>query len=473
MFRFLFLTVFAISFAFCIAQEPLANPTSLQFGGVKQWTAVLSFTPAQTDAGYLVLKGNAPITDLPADGIIYEKGQGLTTSKVIYNGAATFVPVKEMLENSTYHFAVFAYNGSGANINYKQINPLTGTLSTPAADAGNYYSAIDSASGNLVAALTALINPHSLQSYTPGYANNIIPNLFERDTTGNQKVINCEYTNETTLYVPPFSFSSQQYNREHVLCKSWMKTYPTYGANITNQPEGADYFNLLLTKATPNQVRSNSPLGIVLNASQTFGPAKYGTDNFGNTVFEPQNIRKGDAARSMFYEMICYDGKNGSWGLDYLLAQGMQQDVNILKLWHQQDPPDKFERTKNELIYSLQNNRNPFIDHPGWVNCINFDSLIKTAQCGFMTNVEELAETEWNVFPNPTSGTLQIQVPNVGFNYLRLMNTYGVEVFATHLASANLQVELPALSTGMYLLTITDTLRNQTLRKSILIHRNE
>lgn len=442
----------------------------MQFGGVMHWSAVLSFTPSQTDAGYLVLKGSAPITDVPADGIIYEKGQGLTSSKVIYNGAATFIPIKEMLENSTYHFAVFAYNGSGASIDYKQNNPLTGTLSTPVSDAANYYAAIDSTSSNLIADLTALINPHTLQSYTPGYANNIIPNLFERDTAGSQKAINCEYTNETTVYAPPFSFSSQQYNREHVLCKSWMKTSPTYGANITNQPEGADYFNLLLTKSSPNQARSNNPLGIVLNASQTFGLAKYGTDNFGNTVFEPQNVRKGDAARAMFYEMICYNGKSGNWGLDYLLAQGTQQDANILKLWHQQDPPDKFERTKNELIYSLQNNRNPFIDHPGWVNCINFDSLFKTAQCGFMTDVEKQADVVWSVFPNPSSGTLQIQVPNADYNSLSLINAYGAEVFSTRLVAVNQLIEFPEISAGLYLLSIANLQGMPVLRKNILIH---
>jgi hypothetical protein len=32
--------------------------------------------------------------------------------------------------------------------------------------------------------------------------------------------------------------------------------------------------------------------------------------------------------------------------------------------WHVQDPPDNFEKNRNDVIYSIQGNRNPFIDHP-------------------------------------------------------------------------------------------------------------
>ncbi len=35
--------------------------------------------------------------------------------------------------------------------------------------------------------------------------------------------------------------------------------------------------------------------------------------------------------------------------------------------WHQADPPDAFEQNRNDVIYSYQTNRNPFIDHPEWV----------------------------------------------------------------------------------------------------------
>lgn len=45
--------------------------------------------------------------------------------------------------------------------------------------------------------------------------------------------------------------------------------------------------------------------------------------------------------------------------------------LSVLKQWNVQDPPDAFERNRNELIHNrYQHNRNPFIDHPEWVESI-------------------------------------------------------------------------------------------------------
>ena len=43
---------------------------------------------------------------------------------------------------------------------------------------------------------------------------------------------------------------------------------------------------------------------------------------------------------------------------------------STLVQWHNEDPPDALEQARNELIYSWQGNRNPFIDHPEWVACL-------------------------------------------------------------------------------------------------------
>jgi len=44
---------------------------------------------------------------------------------------------------------------------------------------------------------------------------------------------------------------------------------------------------------------------------------------------------------------------------------------SVLVEWHEQDPPDDAERTRNDVIYDdWQHNRNPFIDNPEWVGDI-------------------------------------------------------------------------------------------------------
>ena len=44
----------------------------------------------------------------------------------------------------------------------------------------------------------------------------------------------------------------------------------------------------------------------------------------------------------------------------------MGRYTTLLK-WHFQHPVDAAERARNEVVYSYQTNRNPFIDHPEWV----------------------------------------------------------------------------------------------------------
>lgn len=457
-FAFCFGAVTALLFpALVKAQEPAANPTNLQFTTVKTYNAIMSFTGVTCD-GYLVLKSTQPITVAPVDGVAYDKGEGLGNAKVMVTGNATLYNVRGLLERTKYYFAIYAYNGGGSSINYRQTAPLIDSLTTPASDPGTYYSAVDSSSYSFITDLHNLINPHTMSSYTPGYASTILPAMYERDTVGGQAVVNCEYSEVTTIYTPPFSFTGTNYNREHVLCKSWMQTYTQFGSNVVQYPEGADYFNLLLTAAAPNNARSNRPYGVVVTQTGSYGPSKLGKDANNINVFEPGDNRKGDAARAMMYEMICYNGTSGDWGLDYLLAEAGDQSQAVLKQWNQQDPPDRFERTKNDYIYSVQNNRNPFIDHPEWAKCINFDSLFKTSLCGAISGVKEVAlDANINTYPNPAGGVLNIAIANAGADFaaLTLIDMMANEILTGSWTGQNATMDVSALPQGNYVLRIT------------------
>jgi len=86
----------------------------------------------------------------------------------------------------------------------------------------------------------------------------------------------------------------------------------------------------------------------------------------------------GVVARMIFYMATRYEGENGEPNLeiiDYIPADNNSTEPLFAKLsdllaWNAQDPVDDFERNRNEVVYSYQHNRNPFIDHPEYVNMI-------------------------------------------------------------------------------------------------------
>ena len=51
-------------------------------------------------------------------------------------------------------------------------------------------------------------------------------------------------------------------------------------------------------------------------------------------------------------------------------TNGYMGKKSDLIAWSLGDPPDDYERLRNEAVFSFQHNRNPFIDHPEWVECV-------------------------------------------------------------------------------------------------------
>jgi hypothetical protein len=112
--------------------EPAAQPTIPTFPTITGFGFNLSFTAAAGNpAGYLVLmRAAAAPTGLPVDGTTYNAGDAIGNSTVLFNGAATSYSTAVLTANTNYQLAIFSYNGSGANINYRTASPLTATVTT-------------------------------------------------------------------------------------------------------------------------------------------------------------------------------------------------------------------------------------------------------------------------------------------------------------------------------------------------------
>lgn len=68
---------------------------------------------------------------------------------------------------------------------------------------------------------------------------------------------------------------------------------------------------------------------------------------------------KGKVARATLYFLLRYPEIK----LPY-----SKSDIEMLKQWSQDDPPDAHEKHRNAAIFALQGNRNPYVDHPEWVS---------------------------------------------------------------------------------------------------------
>ena len=67
--------------------------------------------------------------------------------------------------------------------------------------------------------------------------------------------------------------------------------------------------------------------------------------------------------------MYFYTRYNGQPTSKYT-TNNFKVEKSILRKWHEMDPPDATERLRNDVVFSIQGNRNPYIDHPEYVAAI-------------------------------------------------------------------------------------------------------
>lgn len=179
--------------------------------------------------------------------------------------------------------------------------------------AGNYYDAINTSSADFVTDLENRIrSPYTQVSYNSFDETNIA-NFASIDNGNGTRSVFCVYTHFEYIYTGIFTWLPM--SREHTFCHSWQPGYPS-----TSLPEYSDQYHLFPTNQdNANGVRSNHPLGKVVNVISTFLEGKYGTDILGNLVYEPRDEHKGDAARALLYMPIKYNGISGyDWTFNWL-----------------------------------------------------------------------------------------------------------------------------------------------------------
>ena len=463
----------AWTFAFgTMSPEPTAQPTNLTFTNIKSFNYNVTFTAASpVPSGYLVLRadGTAPTT-APADGIAYVVGDVIGNAVVMSAGTALTYLQRSVVANTTYQYAVYSFNGTGTTRNYMQASPLTGSITSSATMEGTYFSAINPANTTLIADLqTRVRSPYTKVSYDL-YDETMVAEFASREAPGGQRSLTCIYSGQTQNYTGTFAWTPNTiFSREHTWCVSWM---PSGGGTALN--EYADQHHLFpVNQNNANAVRSNHPLGEVVTPISTYLQGTYGYDVNGNTVYEPREIHKGDAARSLLYMSLRYNGVSGfNWtfnNLNNVILPGLAedpQDLATLLTWHATDAPDAYEIARNDYIQSKQLNRNPFIDHPEWVSYINFATLTYQApaaaqmQQGLEKSLSVAPTTHVTLWPNPTAGEANLTVDSSVEDLVRL-SVYDLTgklqsqvQSAVMIGTTTIPLDLDALSSGFYIVKI-------------------
>lgn len=251
------------------------------------------------------------------------------------------------------------------------------------------------------------------------------------------------------------SYSSEGdcYNREHSVPQSW------FGGS---SPMYSDIFHVVPTDGKVNGIRSNYPYGEVGTASTTTqNGSKLGTCNFpgySGTVFEPIDSFKGDFARIYFYMCVRYKDEMPAWtGESFSGGDLSSWTENMLLQWHVLDPVSQKERDRNNNVYIIQHNRNPFVDQPDWV----FSIWGPTAGC------KEADVPSVSLFPNPANEQLSVNVGNGAMpEFVYVYDMQGQCLMIHHQQTV---INTSGLSNGFYILRMVSG--ESVVEQSFIIQR--
>lgn len=267
------------------------------------------------------------------------------------------------------------------------------------------------------------------------YSNLVNSYTLAKDTTS------IDYTNYTT----PNSLI--QMDKEHVWAKN--HGFKVKGKNGDTFVPGAptDLHHLVAADHNTNSAGHNDHYyGVVSNHSkdtEVYNFLADGTQEVSgwldkNTdTFEPTDEWKGDVARCLFYMATRYSVKKdkNTQAEPYLMLtdepfsknedddsnrndedkifHGIGHNLSELLEWNEKDPVSDYEIHRNNLIYNnVQNNRNPYIDHPEWARRV-FD-----ASYSFINDIHKNDKpTQYGEKRGSSGNSTEEAIKNLSFSY--------------------------------------------------------
>ncbi|GLW45452.1 ribonuclease [Streptomyces sp. NBRC 14336] len=229
---------------------------------------------------------------------------------------------------------------------------------TTAYDSTYYKNAIGKSGTSLKSALHTIIKSQTKLSYSAVWEALKVTDQ-DPNNSNNVKLLYSGISRSKSLNGGDVG----DWNREHV----WAQSHGNFG---TSAGPGTDLHHLRPEDVQVNSTRGNKDFD---NGGSSF--TNSGGSLTDSDSFEPRDAVKGDVARMILYMAVRYEGDDGWPDLEPNDAINgsvrFHGRLSVLKQWNDEDPPDAFEERRNDVIHTnYQGNRNPFIDHPEWVEAI-------------------------------------------------------------------------------------------------------
>ena len=278
--------------------------------------------------------------DVVIDNAIVESINTTNTSGTVTlnnDQTITYTPLNNFKGDDTFTYTLCDNDAtpscSTATITISVVNPIPFNIPSELVDYYNGVSFVEDETANFNSLRNLVVQSHTnILSY--GARHNYLYNADE-DLNNTANVIlmySSESRDEREYSSGNNTHQPQTFNTEHV--------YPQ--SRLTADDAVTDLHHLRSCDAAINSDRSNYPF---IDGTGTY-------KREGNKWF-PGDEWKGDIARMVFYLNIRYGETFDKVG-----------SMDLFLKWNKEDPVSDFEKQRNNVIYDVQGNRNPFIDNP-------------------------------------------------------------------------------------------------------------
>lgn len=341
------------------------------------------------------------------------------------------------------------------------LNPTYGTVAST--QPNGYYDPINGLSGTaLKEALQGIIaDPATVRAQTYADVINILKEADVNPSNSNQVWLVYTEQGRAKLDIQTGGSNFGKWNREHTFPRS------RGGFNDIEGDEIADGINTFWATKADSLRHANSDAHALRAAD---GPENSNRSNkhYGGTGYNgPTGTAgsfKGDVARSVLFLDVRYNGLDIVNGFPTTTGNGELGDLATLLDWHRNDPPDDYEMNRNNVVYTWQFNRNPFIDNPDLVEYIWGNNVGDTWNNSL--SIDDFEKEIVKLYPNPLTADNNLHISGIN-------GTYKVSVFSsegrllqTKTLKNNSYLKLN-LSSGLYLAKIQ--VEGKTLTRKIII----